>query len=74
MSTELTCDECRQPYAPWFTDNAVWNYVVGGPAATDDPGGMLCPRCFTLRAESKYGFPPVWRVALDGDLTWEAAQ
>ena len=62
---ELTCDICSQDYSVWFTDNAVWNYVVGGPDAAYDPGGMLCPRCFTLRAEAAYGFRPIWKLTLD---------
>lgn len=60
--TDGVCDECDQSYVPWFTDNSLWNEVMGGSAYLDgDPGGFLCPRCFALRAEGT--FPGlVWRV------------
>lgn len=61
---ELHCDDCQKPYARWFADSPEWNLVMGGPEAKDDPGGMLCPRCFTLRAEKVYTLP-VWRLWLD---------
>jgi hypothetical protein len=48
---ELHCDECQQPYAVWFADNEVWNYVMsGGETSAPEWPGMLCPRCFTLKA------------------------
>jgi hypothetical protein len=55
------CQECGHTCVPWFTDNWLWNHVVGGPACTDDPGGYLCPQCFMVRAEA--AFPGlVWRL------------
>lgn len=60
---ELHCDDCQQPYAVWFAPSPIWNFVMGGPDAKDDPGGMLCPRCFTLRAESAGVVPTAWVVA-----------
>ena len=62
MSRELECDDCQQPYAVWFAPSPVWNFVMGGPDAKDDPGGMLCPRCFTLRAEVAGVIPTAWEV------------
>lgn len=35
---------------------------MGGPDARGDPGGMLCPRCFTLRAEAAGIVPTAWVV------------
>jgi len=62
---ELHCDDCQQPYAVWFTDNEVWNFVMSEGATTKPEwGGMLCPRCFTIRAERVYSLP-IWRVRLD---------
>lgn len=61
---ELHCDDCQQPYECWYADSGVWNLVIGGPAAKDDPGGMLCPRCFTIRAETVYKLP-IWHLRLD---------
>lgn len=61
---ELHCDDCQQPYATWYAGNAVWNLVMGGPEQADDPGGMLCPRCFALRAEKVYEIP-IWHLRLD---------
>lgn len=61
---ELTCDDCQHPYDVWFADNEVWNLVLGGPEAKGDPGGMLCPRCFTIRAEAVYEIS-IWHLRLD---------
>ena len=59
---ELHCDDCQSPYAVWFAPNPIWNLVMGGPDAKGDPGGMLCPRCFTLRAEAAGVKPTAWEV------------
>ncbi len=59
---ELHCDDCQQGYAVWFAPSPIWNFVMGGPEAKDDPGGMLCPRCFTLRAEASGIIPTAWEV------------
>ena len=45
------CQECGLPSnlhigSFWYAPNGLWNYVMGGQFATDDPGGLLCPRCF----------------------------
>lgn len=54
------CQECGHEYEPWFTDNSLWNEVMGGSAYGGDPGGYLCPRCFAIRARDT--FPRlVWR-------------
>lgn len=58
------CMDCQQPYAVWFADNDVWNLVMGGPGCKGDPGGMLCPRCFALRAETVYALP-IWHLRLE---------
>lgn len=47
------CQDCGCMYSPWFTDNVLWNFIMGGPDATDDPGGMLCMSCFTARVDGK---------------------
>lgn len=44
------CDQCKTKYPAWWTDHEIWNSVMGGPGATDDPGGLLCPTCFLQRA------------------------
>jgi len=59
---ELHCDDCQSPYAVWFAPNPIWNLVIGGPDCKGDPGGMLCPRCFTLRAEAAGVKPTAWEV------------
>jgi hypothetical protein len=62
---ELHCDDCQQPYDVWFADNAVWNYVMsGGQTIEPEWPGMLCPRCFTLRATKVYETQPIWRLTL----------
>jgi hypothetical protein len=55
------CQECERTYVPWFTDNWLWNHVMGGPNCTSDPGGYLCPRCFMVRVE-QVSPGLVWRL------------
>lgn len=43
---DTRCQQCGQPNPIWWADNAQWNATVGGPDATDDPGGVLCPTCY----------------------------
>ena len=49
------CQDCGLPASYglgrtyWNAPNEVWNFVMGGRAATDDPGGVLCASCFWLR-------------------------
>lgn len=50
---DTRCQNCGHTYQPWFTDNRLWNAVMGGPEATDDPGGYLCPSCFADRATTR---------------------
>lgn len=40
------CRQCSRRYRAWFAPHHIWNIVMGGPDAADDPGGMLCPTCF----------------------------
>lgn len=53
------CQECGLPVALgigrtyWYAPNELWNLVMGGPEATDDPGGSLCPRCFTIECDKQ---------------------
>jgi hypothetical protein len=65
VGVELTCDDCQQPYDVWYADNDVWNLVMGGPHALGDPGGMICPRCFTIRAAVTYSEAAIWHLVLD---------
>ena len=52
-----TCQDCGVPVVffigqtYWHAKHALWNLVMGGPRATDDPGGVVCPRCFTVRCD-----------------------
>lgn len=56
---ELVCEKCGQKHAIWFTDNALWNEVIGR-----EPHHFLCPTCFTDIAE-KYGIGGRWEVRLE---------
>lgn len=60
MSNEARCSDCHGPALVWFAPNWLWNRVMGGPDATDDPGGMLCPNCFIQRAEGAGIRPTAW--------------
>lgn len=57
------CEDCGLRYPPWSAPNEVWNLVMGGPDATDDPGGLLCPTCFAVRAE-RAGQQRIWRIVV----------
>lgn len=46
----------------WFTDNVLWNEVVGGPGTMDDPGGLLCILCFVKRTDAARLWPSAWRL------------
>lgn len=46
------CDACHRANPVWFAPSPLWNLVIGGPEATDDPGGVLCPICFIEKAEA----------------------
>ncbi len=50
------CQKCGTDNPVWFAPSPIWNCLMGGPDATDDPGGVLCPTCF---------------MALDDDQIWE---
>ena len=57
---DTRCQRCGRAYQPWFTDNPLWNEVMGGSAYGGDPGGCLCSTCFADVAERL--FPGlVWR-------------
>lgn len=60
---ETRCDECGGVNPVWFAPNDVWNLVVGGPDATDDPGGILCPICFIRKAEGAGVRPTAWALS-----------
>lgn len=70
---DTKCQDCHQPYQPWFTDNWIWNLVMGGPEAESDPGGYACPRCFAIRFEKVFAnqvwrFIPEWTPKYQGDV------
>jgi hypothetical protein len=70
------CDDCGRPSLVWFAPNDLWNRVQGGPDATDDPGGMLCPYCFIMKAEKSGVKPTAWIVcteAIEADAPVKAA-
>ncbi|MFA5897914.1 MAG: hypothetical protein WC829_02255 [Hyphomicrobium sp.] len=64
-----TCEDCHGPTLTWFAPNKLWNIVKGGPSATDDPGGMLCPNCFIKRAEAAGVVPTAWVLDLEAALS-----
>ncbi len=59
----LSCMDCRTPVISWRAPNALWNLVMGGPEANDDPGGIVCPNCFLIRAEAAGISPAAWLVS-----------
>lgn len=56
------CQMCDQRYPAWRAPDDLWNLVMGGPEATDDPGGMLCPTCFLRLADVRAPQRGAWVV------------
>jgi hypothetical protein len=63
MHSEDVCMCCGGHNPTWFAPNILWNLVIGGPEARDDPGGFYCPNCFIARAEAAGIVPTVWFVS-----------
>lgn len=57
------CQECGFTFRPWFAPDRLWNLVMGGPGAKDDPGGVVCPNCFIELAEAAGINPPAWCIS-----------
>ena len=62
--TDLICQDCGQGNPVWFAPDALWNSVMGGAAARDDPGGVVCPNCFIRRADH----PGAWSLSPSGPI------
>lgn len=62
---ESFCHDCGGPNVRWFAPNDLWNLVIGGPEAKDDPGGIVCPICFVRRAEKADISPSAWLFTID---------
>jgi hypothetical protein len=58
----MHCDDCGDAFHSWFAPNLLWNLVIGGKEAKDDPGGLLCPNCFIGRAEIVGISPSAWKI------------
>lgn len=44
---EAFCQTCNKANVSWYADNDLWNKVM------PDDGGILCPQCFSNKAEQK---------------------
>lgn len=60
--SEKVCGDCGGHNPVWFAPSPLWNLVMGGPQATGDPGGIVCPVCFIRRAEASGIEPTAWEV------------
>ena len=54
---EMPCQECGGPNPAWFAPHELWNRVMGGPDAKDDPGGIVCPLCFMQKLPDA-----IWKI------------
>lgn len=46
---DLPCADCgTEDNIVWFTDNLIWNHVIGRETSP-----ILCINCFVIRAEKK---------------------
>ena len=64
---DWSCQECKGLNPLWWAPSDVWNLVMGGPGAKDDPGGVLCPTCFMHKA-FKAGVRVVWSVRPESEV------
>lgn len=74
-ANEKVCMDCAGHNPVWFAPNKVWNLVIGGPDANDDPGGFYCPVCFIRRAEASGFVPTGWELRpeeIDGETHLQA--
>ncbi len=61
------CHDCGAVNIRWFADSPLWNRVMGGPDATDDPGGIVCIYCFVKRAHGAGFNPSAWRLSIPAE-------
>lgn len=70
------CRDCGLPASHgigvtfWNAPNDLWNLVLGGPDATDDPGGVLCCACF-WRLCREQGIHISWRAEVYAERSQE---
>lgn len=65
------CMDCGTFDTPvWFTDNVLWNRIVGGSGTMYDPGGLLCPTCFIRRAQESGLRPTRWHLTAEFPWRW----
>jgi hypothetical protein len=73
LSNELIgdgpCQDCGSDNIRWSAESPFWNMVMGGPDSRDDPGGIVCVRCFVVRADAAGYNPDGWRLL--ADWHWE---
>jgi hypothetical protein len=59
---------CGHPNPVWYTDNRLWNEVMGGDPYAE-AGGIVCWACFVLRADERFADRPMqvvaWRLVPD---------
>lgn len=58
----MKCQDCEIENPVWFAASPLWNAVMGGPEANGDPGGIVCPNCFIVRAEAAGQKPTAWEL------------
>jgi hypothetical protein len=63
-----TCEDCGFPVAffvrsYWIAPDEIWNEVIGTQGNPRGEGVVLCPPCFTARAEVK-GLHVSWLAEL----------
>jgi hypothetical protein len=71
-ASENACQDCGVDNPVWFAPNELWNRVMGGPDAHDDPGGYLCPVCFIVHAKAA-GIDPTGWFLTEEQLDTEAS-
>ncbi len=76
LDGDAPCADCgAKENMIWFTDNVIWNAVMGENIVHEEARGkIICPPCFVRRAQLVFNptgwrlipeFP--WRVSNDGE-------
>lgn len=71
---DTVCQSCGADNPIWFAPSPLWNLVMGGPEASDDPGGVVCPSCFMRRAKALGIAPTGWFIQPDPERNFYGAE
>ena len=63
---ELLCQKCGVEHSIWFATSKTWNKLLRDKIGYDKYD-FLCPNCFTLMYEEKFG-KQIWGMFIDDNI------